>query len=466
MTAPIYLLRGQRFTQSDTGFRAAVEAAYAEHRRPLCLCRPDGVPMYVARMGATFVLKRMPCTGGHHTPACHSHESPERMLDGGRHAPAAITKDVGRGTTSLKLGFRMSRSDAEAADSRRHTPVGESTGSSPRLTMQDLLHYLWEQAELNRWQPGFAGRRSWATVRRHLVAAAEGKFVGERALRDWLYIPEVFSAERREEIRARRKAHWANVPHAAGRMMLLIGEVKKIVSAQHNFKLVLKHVPDQAFTISRELEQATRQRFGAELSLRAELDESHLIAIGTFSAGPRSEPSIDALALMPTCAEWIPVANAFEHQLVDRLLQEGRRFIKPPCCRSNSTDSTPVALLLDTEQSPAPLRIARPPTNSSHSPMSLAGETTVDWNWCTGRQAMPPLPRAARHRFNRAGQTGKRGTACESWRPSAIAEACPILSSQEVVSAERRLCSGSSRSDPMPLVTNYDNTCHSKPFDD
>ena len=397
MTAPIYLLRGQRLTPSDTGFRAAVEAAYAEHRRPLCLCQPDGIPMYVARMGTTFVLKRMPCTGSHHTPACRSHDSPERMLDRSRHAAAAITEDVVRGTTSLKLGFRMSASDAKAANSRRDGPFGESTGSSPRLTMQNLLHYLWEQAELTRWQPGFAGRRSWATVRRHLLAAAEGKFVGERALRDWLYIPEVFSAERREEIRARRKAHWANVPHAAGRMMLLIGEVKKIVSAQHDFKLVLKHVPDQAFTISHEIERATRHRFGAELSLRAELAESHLIVIGTLAARTRSEPSIDALALMPTCAEWIPVEDAFENQLVDRLVQEGRWFSKPACCRSNGTDSTPVALLLDTEKPPTLLRIVRACANFSHAPLPIAAETTVDWNWCVGRQEMPPLPHSARH---------------------------------------------------------------------
>ena len=409
MTAPIYLLRGQRLTPSDTGFSAAVEAAYAEHRRPLCLCQSDGIPMYVARMGTTFVLKRMPCTGSQHTPACHSHEWPERMLERSRHAAAAITEDVVRGTTSLKLGFRISASDAKAADSRRDSSIGESTGSSPRLTMQDLLHYLWEQSELTRWQPGFAGRRSWATVRRHLLAAAEGKFVGERALRDCLYIPEVFSAERRHEIRARRKAHWANVPHAAGRMMLLIGEVKKIVSAQHDFKLVLKHVPDQAFAISHELERATRQRFGAELSLRAELDESHLIVIGTLSARPHSEPRIDALALMPTCAEWIPVEDAFEHQLVNRLLHEDRWFSKPTCCRSNGTDSTPVALLLDTEKLPTPLRIARPCTNSFHAPAPLAGETTVDWHWRAGRQAMPPLPRAARHRSNHAGQAGNRG---------------------------------------------------------
>ena len=32
--------------------------------RPLCLCRSPGVPMYVARIGDQFVVKRMPLSGG------------------------------------------------------------------------------------------------------------------------------------------------------------------------------------------------------------------------------------------------------------------------------------------------------------------------------------------------------------------------------------------------------------------
>jgi hypothetical protein len=56
-----------------------------------------------------------------------------------------------------------------------------------------FLHYLWNEAELNRWQPSFAGRRSWATVRRRLLAASLGKTIGRRALSDLLYVPEVFS---------------------------------------------------------------------------------------------------------------------------------------------------------------------------------------------------------------------------------------------------------------------------------
>jgi len=65
-----------------------------------------------------------------------------------------------------------------------------------RLTLRSLLHYLWDQAELTHWKPGFVGRRSWTTVRRHLLRAAEYKVVRGHPLLASLYIPETFSVER------------------------------------------------------------------------------------------------------------------------------------------------------------------------------------------------------------------------------------------------------------------------------
>ena len=38
--------------------------------------------------------------------------------------------------------------------------------SGTKLSLRGLLHYLWDQGELTRWQPGFAGKRTWSTVRK------------------------------------------------------------------------------------------------------------------------------------------------------------------------------------------------------------------------------------------------------------------------------------------------------------
>ena len=109
------------------------------------------------------------------------------------------------------------------------------TSSGTKLSLRGLLHYLWDQAELTRWQPGFEGKRSWGTVRKHLLLAAENKIARGHALRSQLYVPEVFSVEQRDALNARRIAQWSPAIAAPGkpqRLMLLIAELKEVVPAR------------------------------------------------------------------------------------------------------------------------------------------------------------------------------------------------------------------------------------------
>ena len=138
------------------------------------------------------------------------------------------------------------------------------TTNGTKLSLRGLLHYLWDQAELTRWQPGFAGKRSWATVRKNLLLAAENKTARGGALHARLYIPEVFSVDRRDAINARRIAQWAHaaITHGKGQhLMLLIAEVKEIVPARYGVKAVIKHVPDQSFALDEQLYRRLARRF-------------------------------------------------------------------------------------------------------------------------------------------------------------------------------------------------------------
>jgi hypothetical protein len=64
-----------RLRPGDAGWQQALERAHAGALNPLCLCRPDGVPMYVARC-EQFMVKRLPDSGHHHHPTCPSYEPP------------------------------------------------------------------------------------------------------------------------------------------------------------------------------------------------------------------------------------------------------------------------------------------------------------------------------------------------------------------------------------------------------
>ena len=216
-----YSIAGQQFDTDSPGFAEAIAWAHGAHHRPRCLClRSDdrrGVEMYVARLGDGFIVKRMPNTGCRHAPECPSYEPPAEFSGLGQVLGSAIVEDPATGETTLKLDFSMSR-----IAGRSSVPVGGSTSDrvatdGTRLSLRGLLHYLWDQAELTHWHPGFAGKRSWAVVRKHLLQAAENKVARGEALRARLYIPEVFYVEERDSINARRLAQWAPAMAVPGR---------------------------------------------------------------------------------------------------------------------------------------------------------------------------------------------------------------------------------------------------------
>ena len=80
MDGHTYLINDRIWNAYDPQLQAALARVYDSPDRPRCMCVPGGVEMYVAKHGH-YVVKRMPDTGSHHSPACNSFE-PELALSG------------------------------------------------------------------------------------------------------------------------------------------------------------------------------------------------------------------------------------------------------------------------------------------------------------------------------------------------------------------------------------------------
>lgn len=399
-----YLIDGRTFRTDSLGFAEAIAAAHASHHRPRCMCLLDGIEMYVARLGAGFIVKRMPNTGSQHAPDCPSYEPPPEFSGLGQVLGSAIIEDPATGKTTLKLGFSMSkiggRSTIPAAGSASDSVASDGT----KLSLRGLLHYLWDEAELTRWRPGFAGKRSWATVRRHLLQAAENKIARGGTLDARLYIPEVFSVAQRETISARRMAHWAHAitPHGNPQhLMLLIAEVKEIVPARYGFKAVVKHLPDHAFALDEQLYRRLGRRFESELALWSATEDIHMVMVATFRVSSAGVPAIVEMSLMPVTAQWLPIEDSFERQLVERLVADGRAFIKGLRYNLHRDQCIATALLTDTRDAAFFMFVVSPGLEG----MALAGGTNCAnprgdepvWVWKPASEAMPrfPLPNLA-----------------------------------------------------------------------
>jgi len=404
ITAPsaVYEIASRRFEIGTRGFAEAIDDAHAAHQRPRCMCLGGydgrGIEMYVARLGEGYIVKRMPDTGCHHAPNCPSYEPPAEFSGLGQVLGSAITEDPATGETTLKLDFPLTKMPGRS----QMPPAGGDSDSvasdGTKLSLRGLLHYLWEQAELTRWHPGFAGRRTWGTVRKHLLLAAEDKIARGGSLRARLYIPEVFSVEQRDAINARRVSLWSqavSVPGKQQHLMLMISEVKEIVPARYGFKAVVKHVPDQAFALDEQLYRRLARRFESELVLWGAADDIHMVMIATFSVAAAGIPTIVELSLMPATRHWLPVENGFEKQLVERLVADGRSFVKGLRYNLSAGSEVASATLTDCEDL-APLLFvvhARSEESGGSGRHLQMGDPLVPvWLWNPSSEAMPSLP--------------------------------------------------------------------------
>ncbi|MFO1219621.1 MAG: DUF1173 domain-containing protein [Burkholderiaceae bacterium] len=392
----IYLFGTRRVESDDETFANALAAAHADRMRPKCLCLVQGIEMYVARLAGTdagFIVKRMPGTGSRHAPDCPSYEPPPEASGLGQLLGTAIKEDPATGETALRLGFSMSKLGGRATIPAPGAPSDSVASDGSKLSLRALLHYLWDEAALTRWQPGFAGKRSWGTVRKHLLLAAENKIARGEALRSRLYIPEPFSIEQRDALNVRRVAQWSHAVATPGKpqhLMLLIGEVKEIVPARYGYKAVIKHMPDQAFALDEQLYRRLGRRFDSELALWASADTVHMVMIATFGVSEAGIPTIGEMSLMPVTPQWLPIEDSFERQLVEHLVAGGRSFVKGLRYNLPHGQRVAAATLTDTGESGRMLFVV--PREGEWSAAGDEDFARYEWAWHPSSEAIPRLP--------------------------------------------------------------------------
>lgn len=351
-----YLINGKVVVADSPDFSKQLAEVYGSKIRPLCLCKHPGVEVYIAKLAEkTYIIKRMPNSGGCHAPECESYEPPQELSGAGQVMGAAIQEDSAEGVTTIKLDFSLSKSPSKPVINSGSEKDSVRTDGS-RLTLRGALHYLWEEAGFNRWSPTMAGKRNWYVVRKFLQQAAEGKTTKRMSLNDVLYVPEPFNPEHKDDIVKRRNHHLlklTNPQSATKPLMMLVGEVKEVGQARYGYKLVVKHLPDFHFMMNEDIFKRFCKRFDTELEMWSASESVHLIAIATFGIGKTGVASIEEISVMTVSDNWIPFETVVEKQLLDTLVNQKRRFIKG--LRYNLSSDAPLAfaVLTDTKEATA-----------------------------------------------------------------------------------------------------------------
>jgi hypothetical protein len=391
-----FAIDGRVFGADDVQLQDALARAYQSPSRPRCLCVPGGVEMYVARH-REYVIKRMPDTGDRHHPGCPSFE-PEAGQSGLGELVGQAVIEVEPGRVELRVGFPWERMTGRTVARGEPAEPAEVVQPRRRMSLRALMHFLFERAGFNRWSPAMEGKRNQGVLHKYLTEAADDVLVKGTALGDRLYVPEPFSEQRKSDAAQRRRAKLAILRPHDGHwpLAVVLGEFKGCDDTALGKRIWIRHMPDVPLLASNRLWERTERVFGPLFEAR-DADTGvgvHLMMAALIRARREQTYEVESLSLMLTSEHWIPAEGVHELPLIQALVAQQRRFVKPLRYDAKSVSGFANALLLDAGPAAVPLHLLSPfmtPAERLSKERAIAAGSPATWVWRT-EDVMPPLP--------------------------------------------------------------------------
>jgi hypothetical protein len=179
-------------------------------------------------------------------------------------------------------------------------------------------------------------------------------------------------------------------------LVVVLGEFKACDDTALGRRIWIRHMPDAPLLASNRLWERTERVFGPLFEAR-DADTGvgvRLMMAALIRARREQTYEIESLTLMLTSEHWIPVEGVHELPLIQALVAQQRRFLKPLRYDARSASEFANALLLDTGPAAVPLHLLSPfmiPTARLAKDRAIAATGPAAWVWRT-EDAMPPLP--------------------------------------------------------------------------
>ena len=399
-----FVVRGTTYACGDPNLQRALELVHGSSERPRCMCVQAGVPMYVARHGGDYVVKRMPDSGARHQPSCPAYE-PEAASSGlGELVGEAIIEHSPE-EVELRTDFALSRAGGKTM------PKGEATEDPAevraprrRMSLRAMLHYLYEAAGFNRWHPAMEGRRNQGVLHKYLMQAAKSVVVKGSRLDERLYVPEPFRLEQKEEIGARRRHKLSLLQSMEGRaqfkMAIVIGEYNGSEATNLGQRIMVRHMADAPLYMEAKAWRKAERSYGAMLRARdADVERKPRVLMAALIYGKSDGLyHVDTLSVMLATDQWIPLDGLHQLPLVEALQRERRMFLKPLRYDAKTAAGFPDAILLDCGPASVALHVINPQGDPKEIALKekVIGEVgTTVWKWSLGED-MPALPEPLR----------------------------------------------------------------------
>ncbi len=352
-----YAINDMMLYRDSADFSQSLEYAHSSGERPCCLCQTERtgeiIPMYVAKVGEEYYIKRMPGTGSDHHQDCEHFELPIG-LSGKGDLDKAINEDHQTGTTDLRLDFSLAKfsmtRNIVAGPAKEQTTI---KADPKKLTLRSLLHYLYEEAGFNKWSPKMQGKRKWGVIRKYLLEAAQGKNAKKAPLLDKLFLPETYHPEKIAQLDVQQRQYFGQFKKQGKSQPIgiIIGEIDNIEQARYGFRLTLKHMKNKPIFFGEDVYKRMEKNFSSEISLLfEEPDRVHLLSIITFTLSDSGNINLESISLMMTDENWLPFEDLDDREVTYRLVSQKRYFAKGLRYNLSKSDIIASALITDLDE--------------------------------------------------------------------------------------------------------------------
>lgn len=407
MTGQRFTIQGHIWDADDPGLQTILARIYQSNERPRCMCVNGGVEMYVALHRQLFV-KRMPDTGGQHHPSCVAFDAPSQQSGLGELVGEAILESEA-GAVELRVDFPWTRAVGRGVARGESQDVAEVAVPRRRMSLRALMHFLFERAGFNRWSPAMEGRRNQAVLHKYLLEAAQTIVVKGMPLADRLYVPESFHEAEKAANAQRRRTKLAVLHPKDGQspLALVIGEFKASDESPWGRRIWIKHMPDAPLLLADKTWSRLAKAYAPLLEARdADGGQKVRLMLAALIRERREYTyEIDVASLMLTSEHWVPIEGVHELPLVNALVHQQRRFIKPLRYDARHAAGFANAMLLDTGEQTVSLHIVSSYLDTKEQAAKTAALKNAEgtsWVWYTS-ESMPQLPQPTFRAGNLAG---------------------------------------------------------------
>lgn len=393
-----FSIKGRVLSVEDPLLQDALAQVHDTPERPRCLCVAGGIEMYVSRL-RQFVVKRMPETGHRHHPGCPSYE-PDPALSGLGELVGDAVRESDAGAIELSVDFPWTRSPGRGGTRSGVDLPGDVEVARHRISLRGLIHFLFERAGFNRWTPAMEGKRNQGVLHKYLTAAAHEVIAKGIPLAERLYVPEPFNEATHPAVAQRRRLKLDILRPVEGRspLAIVLGEFKAVEPTSSGHRVWIRHMPDAPLLVDSKTWKRIEKGFAPLFEVR-DADTGcrvHLVMAALIRARREHTYEIDAASLVLTNEHWIPLEGVHELPLVQSLIEQRRRFVKPLRYDAQGAARFPNALLLDVGAAPVPLHVFSPFASARDREIKEAALRTCDhaWVWPADASVMPALPPA------------------------------------------------------------------------